>query len=344
MVKAKHLIWPLVITALLAGGCGPAAGPTIPGTTQGQTGLPQETDGVTDPAFEPFSALFSFSAHQGRVLDLAFSRGGEYLATSGQDLKINLWDPATGELLGSFPMGSVDMADIDISRQGLLASGEAVWDLESRSEVLALQRGSAIPAFVAFSPDGGTLALAPLDRETRLWDLAAGEPVFSFPEQAETRTKRMAFSPDGSTLAEGVMDGSIRVWHVPSGELVQILQFSGETDIHDIDISPDGKYLASVGRLPRVVVWDLSSGAVVRQFRTLDNMNGVAFSANGRILAAVAGAEKAVLLWDLESGDALGSLPLGEQSMALGFSPDGRWLAAGTFDGRIHLWAVSPAE
>ena len=69
-------------------------------------------------------------------------------------------------------------------------------------------------------------------------------------------------------------------------------------------------------------------------------MLGVSFSADGRILAASGGAEKAVLLWDLESGDSLGSLPLSEQSMALAISADGRWLAAGTFDGMIHIWGI----
>ena len=151
----------------------------------------------------------------------------------------------------------------------------------------------------------------------------------------------MEFSRDGTILAEGVIDGSIRIWDVQSGELVQTLQYSGETDIHDIGISPDGRYLAQVGRLPLVIVWDLGTGQAIQRFRTRDNMNGVAFSVDNRILAASAGAEKAVLLWDLETGDSLGSLPLSDQSMALGFSPDGRWLAAGTFDGQIYLWEIS---
>jgi WD40 repeat protein len=341
----KNQTWFVILTALYLGSCNPVKDTTLPEPTHEVQISIQESDESSEVSADLFNLHLTFSAHQGRVLDLAFSSDGEYLATSGQDLAIKLWDPISGEALHSFPMGIVDMADIDISQQGnLLASGEAVWDLESKQEILTLERGSVIPAFVAFSPNGGTLALAPMDQETRLWDLPSGELKYSFPEMEETRSKRMEFSPDGSLLGEGVMDGSIRIWHVEEGELALTLHYSGETDIHDIEFSPDGKYLAYVGRLPWVIVWDLSSGEVVQRFRTLDNMNGVAFSADSRILAASAGAEKAVLLWDMESSKSLGSLPLASQSMALGFSPDGRWLAAGTFDGEIFLWSISMDE
>jgi WD40 repeat protein len=340
MEKFKHWLLTMMTAPLILSGCGPDPAGLDPAPSQEE--VPETVTATQTPA-ELFTLAQTFSAHNGRVLDLAFSNGGEYLASSGQDLEIKIWDPGTGQALQTFPMISVDMADIDISRQGdLLASGEAIWDLETGLEVLILNRGSVLPAFVAFSPDGGTLALAPLDQETSLWDLEIGEPAFAFPRMEETRTKRMEFSPDGTLLAEAVIDGSIRIWNVERGELIRTLQYQGETDIHDIGFSPDGKYLANAGRLPRVVVWDIASGEAIQAFRTRDNMNGVAFSADSRILASSAGAENAVLLWDLESSDSLGSLPLADQSMALDFSPDGRWLAAGTFSGEIFIWALSP--
>ncbi|MFN2280230.1 MAG: WD40 repeat domain-containing protein [Anaerolineales bacterium] len=345
MNKNKSILWLLIVAALLISSCGPADATVSPKPTSPEPEPTRETAQTSGSSPDQISLHLTFSAHEGRVLDLAFSSGSEYLASSGRDLAIKLWDPATGKALGSFPMKSVDMSDIDISQQeNLLASGEAVWDLETGQEVLTLMRGSVLPAFVAFSPDGGTLALAPLEEETRLWDLAAGEPAYYFPEMEEPRTKRMEYSPDGLTLAEGVIDGSIRIWGVESGELIRTLHYSGEHDIHDIGFSPDGKYLASVGQYNRVVVWDISTGEAIQAFRTRDNMNGVSFSGDGRILAASAGAEKAVLLWDLETGGSLGTLPLQDQSMAMTFSPDGKWLAAGTFGGEIFIWEISPAE
>ena len=224
----------MMAAALILSGCGMKPETIQPDPSLGNHNSAPEASPISAANTEQVTLLQTFSAHDGRVLDLAFSNGGEYLASSGQDLEIKIWDPGTGQALHSFPMRSVDMADIDISSQeDLLASGEAIWDLETRQEVLILERGSVHPAFVAFSPDGGILALARLDRETRLWDLTAGQPVDSFPKLEETRTKRMEFSPDGTLLTEGVIDGSVRIWDIESKELIRTLQYSGETDIQD---------------------------------------------------------------------------------------------------------------
>jgi WD40 repeat protein len=49
------------------------------------------------------------------VLDVAFTAQGEFLASSGRDRNIKLWDVKSGQEVHSFRMSSVDMGDIDIS-------------------------------------------------------------------------------------------------------------------------------------------------------------------------------------------------------------------------------------
>jgi WD40 repeat protein len=164
--------------------------------------------------------------------------------------------------------------------------------------------------------------------------------VYTFPEQEEKRTKEMEFSPDGALLAMGVMDGTIRLWDIESRQSAGMLKYPGETDIHDIAFSPNGGFLASGGRVPAVILWNVASGEIVRTFGVRDCVLSVAFSPDGTILAAAAGAEKAILLWDVESGDLLRTLPHNDQCMAITFSPDGRLLAAGCFDGQVYLWGL----
>lgn len=284
--------------------------------------------------------LHTFSGHSKRVLDVAFSAQGEFLASSSQDMNIKLWDVRSGQEVQTFRMRSVDMADIDISiGRNLLASGEAIWDLESLQEIHALERGSPFPGSVAFSPDGSALALGLFDRQITLWDVTSGQPVYTFDRQEENRTKRMDFSPDGALLAVGVIDGTVRLLDVASGNIVKVLKYSGETDIHDLAFSPDGNYLATGGRVPAVILWDVTSGEFVRTFRLTDNPISMDFSPDGTILATAGGSEYEVRLWDVESGNLLHSLPHNDQLSSVAFSPDGR-LLVGCFDSNIYLWEI----
>jgi WD40 repeat protein len=291
---------------------------------------------------ENVAILHTFKGHSQRVLDVTFSAEGEFLVSSSQDMNIKLWDVKSGKEAGSFRMRSVDMADIEISSRNLLASGEAIWDLEGMQEIHVLERGSRFPGFVAFSPDGSVLSLGLFELQITLWDVTSGQPVHKFDQQEENRTKRMEFSSDGALLAVGVIDGSVRLLDVKSGNIAKVLKYPGETDIHDLSFSPDGMYLATGGRVNAVILWDVTSGEVDRTFGLTDNAISMDFSPNGKILASAGGYEYEVRLWDVASGNLLHSLPHDDQLTSVAFSPDGRLLAVGCFDSNIYLWEIPP--
>ena len=285
--------------------------------------------------------LHKFSGHSKRVLDVAFSAQGEFLASSSQDMNIKLWDVKSGQEAHNFRMSSVDMADIDISvSRNLLASAEAIWDVEKTQEVHELERGLIYPGSVAFSPDGSTLAVGLFEQQITLWDVTSGQPLYIFERQEKNRTKSMDFSPDGSWLAAGVIDGTVRLFDVATGKIIKTLKYSGETDIHHVVFSPDGRYLATGGRVPAVILWDVVSGEVVRTFRLTDNAISMDFSPDGTILASAGGSQYEVRLWDVESGNLMLSLPHNDQLSSVAFSPDGRLLAVGCFDSNIYLWEI----
>jgi len=329
------LVWPLIA----------CRGPQTPQSTILETELPPPETGakqISSARTGEVTLLATYPGHLGRVLDVVFSPSGDFFATSGQDLMIRIWDTSSNEELQTFPMHLVDMADIDISPNGsLLANGEAIWDLGSGQELFTLERGSPIPAFAAFSPEGSQLALTRMDQCVKLVDTSSGEITQTLECGEDLRTKRMEFSPDGSHLAAGVINGTVRIWDIKSGEIIQTLHYSGETDIHDLAYSADGKYLAATGRLPKSILWDANSGEILGTFPMRDNGLGITFSPDTTLLAVSAGFEKAVLLFEIPSGELLRTLDLGEQSLAISFSPDGRFLAAGTFDGRILLWGLA---
>ena len=115
---------------------------------------------ISSSSAQDIVLLKKFQAHSKRVLDIHFSARGEHIVSTSQDMNIKVWDTTSLQEVHTFSMASVDMAYIDVSiRDNLLATGEAIWDLQSMDEVHQLERGSQFPAFVAFSPDGLTLAL-----------------------------------------------------------------------------------------------------------------------------------------------------------------------------------------
>jgi WD40 repeat protein len=112
------------------------------------------------------------------VTALAFSPDGTSLASSSPlEGCVRLWDPSDGRSLGTIP--------------------------RSTGTVRAL----------AFSPDGGLLAIAQADGSAVLWGLAEGR-VLARVRANGCGLQSVAFSADGRSLATGGADGCVRLWDV----------------------------------------------------------------------------------------------------------------------------------
>jgi len=300
-------------------------------------------DAISVETVDQVKHLYTLSGHRDRVISLAFSGDGAYLASSSRDNTIKLWDIASGQEVHAFSMNEGDINGIAFSPDGrFLASADAIWDVENRQVVHTLERGRQVPGHVAFSPDGSFLAVQLVDQAIKLWDVTSGQEVRTFEEHAESAVFfSIEFSPDGALLAAGGRDGTVRLWDVASGKIAGTLAYGNESHVHDVDFSPDSSLLASGGTDYTVRLWDVASGQVVQTLRHRDGLYSVAFSPDGKILAS-AGVEHVVRLWDVENGRVLRTLPHDDELMAVAFSPDGMLLAAGGYDNQIYLWGVPP--
>ncbi|HLV79510.1 MAG TPA: hypothetical protein VKT32_04485, partial [Chthonomonadaceae bacterium] len=64
----------------------------------------------------------------------------------------------------------------------------------------------------------------------------------------------------------------------------------------------------------------------------------LAFSLDGRRLAAASGDPALVTLWNLASGRQVGQFEHSNGAAGIAFSPDGKMLAAANWQGRVYLW------
>ena len=89
-----------------------------------------------------------------------------------------------------------------------------LWDTETGVQKRSLDGYPGRDTFVAYSPDGYTLASGVAvrsDRTVCLWDALTGENIRTL-EGHTGNVYSVAFSPDGRTLASGSSDGTVLLW------------------------------------------------------------------------------------------------------------------------------------
>jgi len=226
------------------------------------------------------------SGHSDQVTSVKFHPAGRLLASAGADNSIRLWDVREGKLKATLSGHTEGIQQIRFSIEGsLLASAGGrdktvrIWAAKAGKEIAVLEHDEFVSA-VAISPDGKTIASSGHDPRNRTGD-------------------------------------HIRLWHRGTEKLKTRLP-DHKGDIRDIAFSPDGKLLVSVGGKPLVrrlrensggpgelKLWNAASGKELASVETEDQFTSVAFSPNGKRLAA-GNLDGTIRLWDLaqpQNGD-----------------------------------------
>jgi WD40 repeat protein/DNA-binding SARP family transcriptional activator len=300
--------------------------------------------------------VLAFEGHDGDLTDVAFSRDGSELATTGDDGMLKVWNPSTGALLASVP-GEGVASGPSFSADGTMAA--AAWSRQQGSgedpgsiQVLDVPTGRVVlrrrileAADTALSPDGGRIAVTTTGRNGAVFDLETGKRAFELRTGGEVLVSLpVSWSPDGRYIATSSADGMPRVWDAETGRLRFTL--IGHTGfVSSVAWSPDSSRLVTGGG--EVKVWDI--GADVEEVQSLAAAEmrrgiwGVAFSARGR--RVMAGGADVTKIWDIgPNGDAeWGDLPSTGHLVA--FMPGGRRVVATSANGAaVKVWDVQTRQ
>ncbi len=283
----------------------------------------------------------SLRGHRGASLGLAVTRDGAYLASSGDDGSVRVWDvrSATPRIVARNVISTAQSsrAVVTLGKDMILRT----WTAEGRRSRRA-PRPLKGPPLTALAADASGSRVAGITASGEVESIAGqasgAEPLGIMPPGHRV----IAVSPDGTHIA-AVGSLRIRIWG-PSGRRPQLIPpdirpFGSPGDAAAIRFSPDGRQLVVASRrIDSVVVWSLAGPQVPVKFTAGTPSTSVNMSADGRFIAS-GGVNGVIRVWDAHSRRVLAVLSNARGPIrTLNFNSEGHALVSSGGDGVIRVW------
>ncbi len=317
----------------------------------------------------------SLYGHYDSISNLSFAPDGRILASASYDGIIILWDIDSGEKINSLEGHSEGIEKMVFSSNGQMLASASIddsvilWDLAHYT-----QKYFKAPfnlEDVAFFEDRETLALATTDETIVLFDLKTKHQINIFNIDLDPEYIDITLLPDNNTLAViSAFGRTITFWDIKTGKPTN--SFKKDFIMDNITFSPDGKTMAMVSNFgsslifdlllqnkikkadrlrasyarQTIIISDLETGEAINSFKCNFSIEDIAFSPDGRILAAISDDGK-IVFWnrEIEIEEQIDSLKGFSHDISnIIFSPDSQTLAATSDDGTIILYDLNNGQ
>ncbi len=264
-----------------------------------------------------------------RIVGLAVSRRRDILV-SAESQYVRAWSLSTRRARWSkYAPGGINTGVVLSPNADRIASYTAdrlaVWGSETGAELFRLTSDQisstqAPIQDVAFSPDGGRIAIA-VGSDSLVLDGRTGAINLRLPGRAGSIVQRVRFSHSGKKLgASSPLGDTTEIWDTASGARVQVLPHGGL----DLSFSPNDSLVITTSADGTAALWNADTGERVSRFE--GNRGPIvsgSFSPDGArvITAALDGTSR---IWHPDTG---------QQISTLEFRRDGMRLAYYTADG-----------
>lgn len=291
-----------------------------------------------DPAL-----LKVLSGHTGDVNSAATASGAGWMASTGDDGTIRIWDDAkyVPKAILTHRTGRILCGAVAPDGAWLASGGEdgtiQIWDPNKPTPTALLAGHTDWVRGLALAPDGKWLASGGDDGTIRIWDLPDQACRATITDGAG-RVRGLAVTPDGAWLASAGDDGKVRIWNVETRVLEATLTgHSGQ--VWAIAAAPDGTWMASAGDDATVRIWDAATHTCVATLTGHSGqVRGLAIAPDGTHLVSI-GNDATVQIWNLRTHTLVATL-LGHTGRVLGvaYSADGTRLISTGGDGTVRIW------
>lgn len=210
-----------------------------------------------------------------RVLTLAFSPDGKYLATGGGDPsrsgELMLWDVATRTFAKSFADAHSDTVfSVEFSRDGKwLLSGAAdkfvkVHDVETTKLVRSFEGHTSHVLGVTFKADTSRIASAGADNAIKIWTVETGEQHRTIQNYSKQVTS-IQFMGVSDNIVSGSGDKTVKFHRANDGGNYR--GFGGATDfVYSVSALRDESVVIAGGEDGVLRVWNGTNGQVLFNF------------------------------------------------------------------------------
>ncbi|MBD2363161.1 PD40 domain-containing protein [Anabaena minutissima FACHB-250] len=323
--------------------------------------------------------VYNLSGHSRWIEGIAFIRDGRVLVSGSQDRTIKLWQVSNGrEMFTLERNGFGEVKSIAISPDGKKIAGSSkIWDLKTGELLRSYMRSYNEYSYVAFSPDGQTIAIGSYNESILIRSSSTGEILHNLECQGHVSAP-IAISPNGEFLATSAYRTyvSFPVNNFTDWECIQIWNLKTRKRIHhiaghfdevrDVAFSPDSQILASGSIDGAIKLWNVKTAELIRtinenaeeryklsfqayiknpqlnkNIRNTESIKCITFNHQGSILASSSSTINTINLWNPITGQLIRTLS-GHSSPVnwITFSPDGTILASGSKDKTIKLWQI----
>jgi len=311
------------------------------------------------------------------IRGFAVSPDGQLTATSGYlaGAPIKLRRIGSRELVAELVDDTHGSGSLAFSPDGtLLAAGSnrdatvRIWDITTgrRREILRTadypQFSTNLPTWIAFAPDGKTLASASPLGTVEVWHLANARVLDSTVPAAKERkvqnrlSQSIAISPDGKLLAVATIDGMVRIYDYPALQQRDEINAGTLSSVNSLAFSSNSRFIAYTGNVRAAnfqagegaYLYDLEAKRVVRKFA--GDVGQAGPIGYGYTTAFVPGTDQLISLdfsgganlWELSTGQLNYTVPT--EGLKLIVAPDGETFITVDNRGSIKYWNVADGK